>query len=104
MTAAITDRRRFPRRRVETRLLEIILGQCDDRFWRIESAEADEIALCGRCLPCRVQARLGPALTDGILDDLESHHDRRKIRERRREQSAVRQERRRSRGERRVRR
>lgn len=91
------ERRRRLRRRYDPRAMHLVSGKCDQPTWTIGvDGRTQDTSPCGLCLPCRVQARLGPHLSAEIEHDLALHGDRRLFKERRRQATTVRTERRRS--------
>lgn len=80
-----SSRRRFPRRQPDSRLEELLSGDCDDPTWTILEDGATQQAMhCGKCLACRIKQRLGDRMILEIYRDLDSRRDRRNLASRRR--------------------
>lgn len=84
------ERRGRDRRYVDGRIRRLLSGRCGAPVWSIATGGMTQVRVpCGKCLPCRLRAKLGPGLADEVLKHLERSGERRRCSERRRRQANI---------------
>lgn len=84
------ERRGRDRRYVDGRTRRLLSGRCGAPVWSIATGGMSQVRVpCGKCLPCRLRAKLGPGMSDEVLKHLERSGERRRCGERRRRQAEI---------------